>query len=228
MAAYEAAAVAEAVAAARRSVALEGGVYRIRQELYGPPARRSLRRTAEAAITDAKLQRLAAAGRRQEWRIPVTAQGLRYDALLARYPDSGAPAVRARALEELRRTLGAGGAAQLTWRDDACRMTLAVGSLEPLAGAYGLAPGSALYDHCLAPRRYLVVDAETSGRAWQRYAAGLEAALAGGGGRLALLPAVIDAAPAYLLFAGAAPANDRPPPGGWDLTTLITRLNLHP
>lgn len=153
MAAYEAAAVAEAVAAARRSVALEGGVYRIRQELYGPPARRSLRRTAEAAITDAKLQRLAAAGRRQEWRIPVTAQGLRYDALLARYPDSGAPAVRARALEDLRRTLGAGGAAQLTWRDDACRMTLAFAAL-PLAGAVdggGDRPGPA----CLAPHPQL-------------------------------------------------------------------------
>lgn len=228
VAAYEAAAVAEAVAAARRSVALEGGVYRIRKELYGPPARRSLRRTAEAAITDAKLQRLAAAGRRQQWRIPVAAQGLRYDELLARYPDSPATAAGARALDDLRRALGAGGAAQLRWQDAACRMTLAVGSLAPLAGGFVVAPGSALYDHCLAPRRYLVVDAEASGRAWRQYAAGLEAALAGGGGRLALLPAVIDAAPAYLLFADAAPPGARSPADGWDLTTLITRLNLHP
>ena len=227
---YEAAAFAEAVAAARRSVALEGGVYRIRKELYGsrPAARASLRQMAEGVLTDDKLERLVAAGRRQECRIPVAAQGLRYDQLLAQYADSRAPAIRARALEERRRSLDAAGAAVLVQEEDGYRMTLAVGCLAPLAGTFALAAGSALYDDCLEGRRYLVLDAPAAGRAWYRYAAGLAAVEAGASGRLALLPAILDATPAYLLFTGSAPPADGRTGGDWDLDTLISCLNLHP
>ena len=227
---YEAAAFAEAVAAARRSVALEGGVYRIRKELYGsrPAARASLRQMAEGVLTDDKLERLVAAGRRQECRIPVAAQGLRYDQLLAQYADSRAPAIRARALEERRRSLDAAGAAVLVQEEDGYRMTLAVGCLAPLAGTFALTAGSALYDDCLEGRRYLVLAAPAAGRAWYRYAVGLAAVEAGASGRLALLPAILDATPAYLLFTGSAPPADGRSGGDWDLDTLISCLNLHP
>lgn len=225
---YEAAAFAEAVAAARRSVALEGGVYRIRKELYGPPLRPSLRQVAEGAITDDKLEQLAAAGRRQEWRICVTAQGIHYDQLLARYPGSRKPVIRTQVLEEVRRSLDAAGAAMLLQEDAACRMTLAVGSLAVLPESFVLAAGSPVYDDHLRSRRYLVVDSRDAGGAWERYAAGLDAVQWGAGGRLAFLPAILDAAPAYLLMAAVAPPTAAPPGGAWDLTTLITRLNLYP
>ena len=229
----EAAALAEAVAAARRSVALEGGVYRIREELYGPALRPSLRQVAEGAITDDKLEQLVAAGRRQGGKIPVTAQGIRCDRLLARYPDSREPAVRRRVLEEVRRSLDAAGAALLLREDAAYRMVLAVGSLAVLAGSFVLAAGSPVYDDHLRSRRCLVVESRSAGRAWERYSAALDAVEWGDGGRLAFLPAVLDATSAYLLLADAAPfaAGRRraaPRGGAWDLTTLITRLNLHP
>ena len=224
----EAAAFAEAVAAARRSVALEGGVYRVREELYGPAPRPSLRQVAEGAITDGKLEQLVAAGRRQEGRISVTAQGIRCDQLLARYPDSREPAVRRRVLEDVRRSLDASGAAMLLREDAAYRVALAVGSLAALAGSFELAAGSPVYDDHLRARRCLVVESRSAGRAWERYAAGLDAVEWGDGGRLAFLPAVVDATSAYLLLAGVAPPPAAPRGGAWDLTTLITRLNLHP
>ena len=224
----EAAALAEAVAAARRSVALEGGVYRVREELYGPALRPSLRQVAEGAITDEKLEHLVAAGRRQEGKIPVTAQGIRCDLLLARYPDSGAPALRRRVLEEVRRSLDAAGAALLVREDAAYRLALAVGSLAVLARSFELAAGSPVYDDHLRSRHCLVVESRSAGRAWERYSAALDAVEWGGGGRLAFLPAVLDAASAYLLLADAGPAPAAPREGGWDLTTLIARLNLHP
>ena len=227
---YEAAAFAEAVAAARRSVALEGGVYRIRKELYGGPLRRSLRQVAEGVITDEKLERLVATGRRQEWRMSVSAQGIRYDELLARYPDAREPATRSPALEQLRRSLGAAGAALLLHEDAAYRATRAVGSLAVLARSFVLTAGSPVYDDHLRARRYLVVESRAEGGAWERYAAALDAVEwgAGGGGRLAFLPAILDATPAYLLLADAAAPTAAPPGGAWDLSTLITRLNLHP
>ena len=224
----EAAALAEAVAAARRSVALEGGVYRIREELYGPTPRPSLRQVAEGAITDEKLEQLVAAGRRQEGKIPVTAQGIRCDQLLARYRDSGEPAVRVRVLDEVRRALDAAGAAMLLREEAAYRLALAVGSLGVLEGSFELAAGSPVYDDHLRSRRCLVVESRNAGRAWERYAAVLEAVEWGSGGRLAFLPAVLDATPAYLLLADATPSTAAPRGGTWDLTTLITRLNLHP
>ena len=224
----EAAAFAETVAAARRSVALEGGVYRVREELYGPALRPSLRQVAEGAITDDKLEQLVAAGRRQEGKIPVTAQGIRCDQLLARYRDSREPAVRRRVLDEVRRSLDAAGAAMLLREDAAYRMTLAVGSLAALAGSFELAAGSPVYDDHLRSRHCLVVESRNAGRAWKRYSAALDAVEWGDGGRLAFLPAVLDATSAYLLLADAAPAPAAAGGGAWDLTTLITRLNLHP
>ena len=224
----EAAALAEAVAAARRSVALEGGVYRVREELYGPAPRASLRQVAEGAITDDKLDQLVAAGRRQEGKIPVTAQGIRWDLLLARYPDSRAPELRRRVLEEIRRALDAAGAALLVREDAAYRLALAVGSLAVLARSFELAAGSPVYDDHLRSRHCLVVESRSAGRAWERYSGVLDTVEWGGGGRLAFLPAVLDAAPAYLLLADAAPSTAAPGGGAWDLTTLITRLNLHP
>ncbi len=224
----EAAAFAEAVAAARRSVAFEGGVYRVREDLYGPALRPSLRQVAEGAITDDKLEQLLAAGRRQEGKIPVTAQGIRCDQLLARYPDSRAPATRTRVLEGLRRSLDAAGAALLLREHGAYRSALAVGSLGVLAGSFELAAGSPVYDDHLRSRRCLVVESGSAGGAWERYAAGLEAVEWGGGGRLAFLPATLDATAAYLLLADAAPPTAAPGAAAWDLTTLITRLNLHP
>ena len=223
----EAAAFAEAVATARRSVALEGGVYRVREELYGPALRPSLRQVAEGAITDEKLEHLVAAGRRQEARIPVTAQGIRCDQLLARYPGSREPAVRRRVLEEVRRSLDAAGAALLLREDAAYRMALAVGSLADLAGSFELAAGSPVYDDHLRSRRCLVVESGSAGRIWERYSAALDAVEWGDGGRLAFLPAVLDTTSAYLLLVDAAP-DSAAPRGAWDLTTLITRLNLHP
>ena len=223
----EAAALAEAVAFARRSVALEGGVYRVREELYGPAPRPSLRQVAEGAITDDKLEQLVASGRRQEGKMHVTAQGIRCDQLLARYPGSREPAVRLRALEEVRRALDAAGAAMLLREDAAYRMALAVGSLAVLEGSFELVAGSPLYDDHLRPRHCLVVESRSAGRAWERYSSALNAVEWGGGGRLAFLPAILDAASAYLVLADAAPAPAAPG-GAWDLTTLITRLNLHP
>lgn len=224
----EAADLAEAVAAARRSVALESGVYRVREELYGPALRPSLRQVAEGAITDDKLEQLVAAGRRQEGKIPVTAQGIRCDQLLARYPHSREPATRKRVLDEVRRSLDAAGAAVLLHEDAAYRVALAVGSLAVLAGSFRLAAGSPVYDDHLQSRRCLVVESRSAGRAWERYSAALDAVEWGDGGRLAFLPAVLDANSAYLLLAGSAPSPAAPRGGAWDLTTLITRLNLHP
>ena len=224
----EAAVFAEAVAAARRSVAFEGGVYRVREDLYGTALRPSLRQVAEGAITDEKLEQLVAAGRRQEVKIPVTPQGIRCDHLLARYPDSREPAIRARVLEGLRRSLDAAGAAVLLREDAAYRTVLAVGSLAVLAGSFELAAGSSVYDDHLRSRRCLVVESGSAGPAWERYAAGLDAVEWGGGGRLAFLPAILDATAAYLLLADAVPPTAAPGGGAWDLTTLITRLNLHP
>ena len=169
-----------------------------------------------------------AAGRRQEGKIPVTAQGIRWDLLLARYPDSRAPELRRRVLEEIRRALDAAGAALLLREDAAYRLALAVGSLAVLARSFELAAGSPVYDDHLRSRHCLVVESRSAGRAWERYSGVLDTVEWGGGGRLAFLPAVLDAAPAYLLLADAAPPTTAPGGGAWDLTTLITRLNLHP
>ena len=224
----EAAAFAEAVAAVRRSVALEGGVYRIRKELYGPALRPSLRQVAEGVITDDKLEQLVAAGRRQEDKVPVSAQGIRWDRLLARYPDSLEPSVRVGVLEEVRRSLGVAGAAMLLREDAAYRMALAVGSLSVLDGSFELAAGSPVYDDHLWRRRCLVVSSRSADGAWERYAAALDIGQSRNGGRLAFLPAVLDATPAYLLLADAMPPRAAPHGLSWDLTTLITRLNLRP
>ena len=224
----EAAALADAVAAARRSVALEGGVYRVREDLYGPALRPSLRQVAEGAITDEKLEHLVAAGRRQAGKIPVTAQGIRCDQLLARYPDSREPAVRMRVLDEVRGSLDAAGAAMLLREEAAYRMALAVGSLAVLADSFELAAGSPVYDDHLRSRRCLVVESRSAGRAWERYSAALDAVEWSYGGRLAFLPAVLDATSAYLLLADSVATPAAPRGGAWDLATLITRLNLHP
>ena len=125
----EAGAFADAVQQVRESVALEGGVYRVREQVYGAPAepRRSLRRLAETVITDDKIARLATAGQRRQVRARVTGAGVDYDQLLAQSPDVGGRDVdgrdvgagdaRGRVLEAQRAALAAHAAVLLVERD---------------------------------------------------------------------------------------------------------------
>ena len=225
VAVFAADAFVQAVEQARRSVVLEGGVYRIRQELYGrqPGRRASLRRTAEQAITDDKLSWLQASGRRGESRMPVRPDGLAYDQLLAQYTDPAAPTTRVGVLEEQRAALEAAVALLLAKRGAAYRCRFVAGSTPCMASDLVLGEGNALYDEYLYRRRYVVAE----------QGSGLAAALPAEVGqpensRLALLPAVVDGGAAYLVFAGSAAVRVRDDAWPWSDRTLIEVLNLHP
>ena len=219
-------AFAQAVEQARRSVALEGGVYRIRRELYGrqPDARASLRRTAELTITDDKIAWLGASGRHRGHWMPVRSNGLAYDVLLAQHGDSGAAATCARVLEEQRAALAAAVALLLVRKDAAYRCRLATGLLACTASQLVLGKGNALYDQYLHLRRCVVAE----------QGSGLAAALPAVAGRpesdrLALLPAVVDGGAAYLVLAGtASPEPARGDARRWSEHTLIELLDLRP
>ena len=232
LAVYEAGTFAAAVDSARRSVAREGGVYRIREELYRyqRPLRPSLRQLAETASTEDQLDLLLATARRKERRIPVGPEGVRYDQLLTQYPDSTAATTRVRALEESCRSLNAAGAVLLVQEDAGYRAALAAGSLDSLAGTLTLAAGNTLYDAYLSARRYLIGGAPAADFAALVLAIGLPAAAAESIHCLALLPAILDATSAYLLFAGStgSPGSGGTGSDAWDQTTLITGLNLYP
>ena len=231
--AYEADAFAKAVQQARASVALEGGVYRVRERLYGGRAapRRSLRRMAEGVITDDKIARLQTAGRRRKVRTPVTADGLNYDQLVAQFPDPEASETRTRVLEDQRVALEADAALLLVSRTAgytaklatgarlACRAKLATGSPASVLSTIALTVGDALYDDYLRARRYLLAGPGSEVCSSLPFAAD----------RVALLPAILDGRRAYLLFAAAA-QRDAPPDRGepWSRETLIERLDLHP
>ena len=230
---YEADAFAKAVQQARESVALEGGVYRVRERLYGSAAapRRSLRRMAEGVITDDKIARLETTGRRREVRIPVTGDGLNYDQVVAQYADPGARETRMRVLEEQRMALRADAALLLVSRTAGYTAKLASGarfdSAEKSASGspasnpstITLAIGDALYDDYLRARRYLVAGPGS----------GVSCALPFAADRVVLLPAILDGRRAYLLFAAAAAGGAAPDAGQpWSLEILIERLNLHP
>lgn len=230
---YEAGAFAKAVQQARESVALEGGVYRVRERLYGSRAepRRSLRRMAEGVITDDKIARLETAGRRREVRTPVTADGLNYDQLVAQFPNPGASETRARVLEDQRVAMEADAALLLVSRTGgytaklacgaqlASGATLAYGSAASDLSTIVLTAGDALYDDYLRGRRYLLAGPGS----------GVSSSLPFAAERVALLPAIVDGGRAYLLFAAAAPRDAAPDPGEpWSRETLIERLNLHP
>ena len=225
MAVFATDAFAQAVEQARRSVVLEGGVYRIRQELYGrrPERRASLRRTAERAITDDKISWLEASGRRGARRMPVRPDGLAYDQLLAQHTDADARTARTAVLEEQRTALEAAVALLMVGRSAAYRCLCAAGTTPCAAGDLVLGEGNALYDEYLRPRRYVVAE----------QGSGLAAALPAAAGqpenaRLALLPTVIDGGAAYLVFAGSAAERGRDDACRWSDRTLIDLLNLHP
>ena len=212
---------------ARESVALEGGVYRVREPLYGSRAqpRRSLRRMAEGVITDDKIARLETAGRRREVRTPVTADGLNYDQLVAQFPNPGASETRARVLEDQRVAMEADAAFLLVSRTGgytaklACGAQLASGAPASDLSTIVLTAGDALYDDYLRGRRYLLAGPGS----------GVSSSLPFAAERVALLPAIVDGGRAYLLFAAAAPRDAAPDPGEpWSRETLIERLNLHP
>ena len=233
VAVYEADAFAKAVQQARESVALEGGVYRVREPLYGSRAepRRSLRRIAEGVITDDKIAFLETAGRRRQVRTPVTGAGLGFDQLLAQYPDSESSATRRRALEDQRMALQADAAVLLERRADGYVATLAdvrppapgvdaaAGSPVAVRSDLTLAAGDALYDDCLRARRYLVAGPGSD----------YVAALPFTADRVALLPATLAGGRAYLLFAAVSPRGAAARGGmPWSRETLIEQLNLHP
>ena len=219
----EPAAFLAAVAAARRSVVLEGGVYRVRQELYGadrpaprdPTERRGLRRvTEESAVTDQRLQELMAAGRSAAARqLPVTPLGADLDQLLAGESEAHTTAVRARVLERLRASMEAAGAALLIEHESGYRSAVTCGNLGHASGELQFGRGNPLYDTCLVDRRYLIA------------AAGAGRGLAGASGqRYAFVPAILDESRAYLVFL----SRSAPTPVQWHWEFLITRLALHP
>ena len=226
---YEAAAFAEAVRQARESVALEGGVYRVREPLYGGRGepRRSLRRIAEGVITDDKIAFVESAGRRRQVRTPVTGDGLSYDQLLAQYPDSEALATRRRALAEQCAALQADAAVLLARGTDRYTAALAVvpphapgadaaaGEPGPVPADLALSAGDALYDDFLRARRYLLAGPGSDCIASLPFTAD----------RVALLPATLAGSSVYLLFVAFVARGERVP---WRRETLIEQLNLHP
>ena len=211
----EPAAFLAAVTAARKSVVLEGGVYRVRQELYGkdPPAPRdpteprSLRRVAaESAPTDERLGELVAAGRRAAARqLPVTPLGVDLDHLLAGDAHAQNTAARAQVLDLLRASMDAAGAALLVDRAGGYRSAVTCGNLAYASGELQFGRGNPLYDTWLADRRCLIVAAA----AGQRYA---------------FVPAILDESRAYLVFL----SHSVPAPVQWNLEFLIARLDLYP
>jgi hypothetical protein len=225
---YEADAFAKAVQEARESVALEGGVYRVREPLYGSRGqpRRSLRRVAEGVITDDKIAFVASAGRRRQVRTPVTGDGLSYDQLLAQYPDSESLASRRRALAEQCVALQADAAVLLVRGTDHYAAAFAVTPSSasgseggeapaPVPADLALSAGDALYDDCLRARRYLLAGPGSDGIASLPFTAD----------RVALLPATLAGSRVYLLFVTFAARGGSVP---WRRETLIEQLNLHP
>ena len=216
----EAGAFAKAVQQARESVALEGGVYRVRERLYGSRGepRRSLRRIAESVITDDKIARLATAGQSRAARTPVTGDGLNYDQLLAQFPDPVAGETRSRVLEAQRIALQADAAVLLARGSAGYSASLATGS-PGTPGTLALTAGDLLYDEYLRTRRYLLAGPGSDVCSSLPFAAA----------RVALVPATLDGRRAYLLFAAATPDGGAGEPGlPWSPETLIERLNLHP
>ena len=217
---YEAGAFFEAVQQARESVALEGGVYRVRERLYGNRGepRRSLRRIAETVITDEKIARLSTAGGSRQARTPVTGDGLNYDRLLAQFPDPPARQTRTRALEEQRVALQADAAVLLASRAAGYSARYVTGSPVSILSTMVLAAGDPLYDDYLRMRRYLLAGPGGDVCSSLPFAAA----------RAALLPAMLDGRRAYLLFAAATRGDATEPIPRWSRETLIERLNLHP
>ena len=218
---FEAGAFAEAVQQVRESVALEGGVYRVREQVYRGRAepRRSLRRVAESVITDDKIARLASAGQRRQVRTPVTGAGVDLDRLLAQFPDAGASDTRGRVLEEQRAALAAHAAVLLTEQGAGYTARVAAGSPHAVLSAMVLSAGDRLYDEHLGARRYLLAGPGSDVCTGLPFAAD----------RAALLPATLDGRPAYLLFAASMRDHATAEAGApWTRDTLIDRLNLHP
>ena len=219
-------AFAEAVQQVRESVALEGGVYRVREQVYGAPTepRRSLRRLAESVITDDKIARLATAGQRRQVRTRVTDAGVDYDQLLAQSPDVGARDVgagdtRGRVLEEQRAALAAHAAVLLVERDAGYTAVAAAGSPDSVLSAMALGAGDRLYDEHLRARRCVLGGPGSAVCGWLPFAAD----------RMALLPATLDGGRAYLLFAASMRDDATVQASGpWTRETLVERLNLHP
>ncbi len=207
-----------AVVEARRSVILEDGVYRIKQELYGDDQpgrlaaarRRSLRRLAQSAMTEERLDELAAGGRLAAARgLPVTARGTEPDRLAAGAPDTPAPAARLRVLEELRAALDAAGAALLVEDAGGYAPEVGCGMLAAAVGELRAGPGEPLYDDYLKPRRYLITPLPEPPAVARQFA---------------FLPALLDERAAYLVFASGATAAAEP----WTWEHLIARLDLQP
>ena len=223
---YEAGKFAQEVQKARESVALEDGVYRIREQVYGtrPETRRSLRRIAEGVITDDKIARLTSAGRRREVRTPVTGDGLSYDRLLAQYPAPEADETRMRILDGQRVALDADAAVLLVSGARGYEATLvAAGALAggtPVSTlrTMTLSAGDALHDDYMRDRRYLLAGPENRDSWSLPFAAD----------RVALVPATLDGGRVYVLFTASEehqPRTSEPPP--WSAAMLIERLNLH-
>ena len=217
----EAGAFADAVQQVRESVALEGGVYRVRERMYGGPAegRRSLRRIAESVITDDKIARIESVGQRRALRTPVSADGVNYDQLVAQFPAPKSVETRVRALEQQRVAMAADAAVLLAHGDAGYTATLATGSPASVLNTLALTAGDPLYDGYLRPRRYLLAAAASGA---------LGSSLPFAAGRVALLPAILDGRRAYLLFSdarrGGAQSDAGLPVSG---ETLIERLNMH-
>ena len=218
---WETAAFAETVRQFRDSVALEGGVYRVREEVYGAPVqpRRSLRRIAETVITDDKIVRLATAGRRRQVRTRVTAAGVDYDQLLAQFRGMGGGDPRRRVLEEQRAALAAQAAVLLAERAAGYAAGVAAGSPHSVLSTMALGAGDRLYDEHLRARRYVLAGPGSDVCARLPFAAD----------RMALLPATLDGRHAYLLFAASMPdAATVEASAPWSRDTLVDRLNLYP
>ena len=214
-------AFAEAVQQVRESVALEGGVYRVREQVYGAPTepRRSLRRLAETVITDDKIARLATAGQRRQVRTRVTDAGVDYDQLLAQSPDVGGRDTRGRVLEEQRAALAAHAAVLLVERDAGYTAVAAAGSPDSVLSAMALGAGDLLYDEHLRARRCVLAGPGSDACGWLPFAAD----------RMALVPATLDGRRAYLLFAASMRDDATVQASGpWTRETLVERLNLHP
>ncbi len=218
---WETAAFAEAVQRFRDSVALEGGVYRVREQVYGVPAepRRSLRRVAETVITDDKIARLATAGQRRQVRTRVTGAGVDYDQLLAQFRGTGAGDTRRRVLEEQRAALAAHAAVVLVEQAAGYTASIAAGAPRVVLSAMAVSAGDQLYDEHLRARRYVLAGPGSDVCTRLPFAAD----------RVALLPATLDGGHAYLLFAASARGDAAAEASGpWSRESLVDRLNLHP
>ena len=216
---------AKEVLRARESVALEDGVYRIREHLYGTRSgsRRSLRRIAEGVITEDKIARLQTAGRRRELRTPVTGDGLSYDQLLAQFakPESGE--TRRRVLEVQRAALEADAAVLLVSGSHGYTASLVTeagrGSPASVLTAMVLCAGNALHDDYLRGRRFLLAGPGS----------GVGASLPLAADQVALLPATLDGRRAYLLLTASVRHESHTREClPWSVELLIERLNLHP